>query len=92
MTIKSKSLVSNLLEFLERLEQHGIHYRLEHNRPESILVDIAVPGERWEVDLMENGEIEVERFVSDGSIYGEDELDMLFTEFGSDEANGREIG
>jgi len=78
MTVKTKPMVSSLLGFLERLDQHRIHYRLEHNRPESILVDIAVPGERWEVEFMENGDIEVERFVSDGSICGDEQLESLF--------------
>jgi hypothetical protein len=85
MTVKAKPLVTNLLEFLERLEQHRIHYRLEHFRPESILVDIAVPGERWEVEFIENGEIEVERFVSGGSIRGDDQLESLFDVHGSEE-------
>jgi hypothetical protein len=89
MSIKTKPLVTNLLEFVERLEQHRIHYRLEHNRPESILVDIAVPGERWEVEFLENGEIEVERFVSDGHLCGDETLELLFHLHGSDEPSGQ---
>lgn len=78
MTVKTKPVVSTLIEFLERLTQQNIHYRLEHNRPESITVDIAVPGERWEVEFLENGEIEVERFASDGAIRGDEQLETLF--------------
>ena len=83
MTVRTKPVVSNLIEFLERLDRQHIHYRLEHNRPESILVDIAVPGERWEVDFLENGEIEVERFVSDGGIRGDEQLESLFDVHGN---------
>lgn len=83
MIVKTKPVVSNLIEFLERLAEQHIHYRLEHYRPESILVDIAVPGERWEVEFLENGEIEVERFISDGSIRGDEQLESLFEVHGS---------
>lgn len=78
MKTQSKPVISTLIEFLERLHQEHIPYRLEHHRPESILVDLAVPGERWEVEFLEDGEIEVERFVSDGSIHGSAQLDSLF--------------
>jgi hypothetical protein len=91
MTIKSQTLLLRLLEFLERLEKHGIHYRLEHHRPESIQVNIAVPGERWEGEFLENGDVEIERFVSDRKIYGEETLDSLFATHGAG-ATDREIG
>ncbi len=83
MKLETKPVVTTLIEFLERLEQQHIHYRLEHNRPEAILVDIAVPGERWEVEFLENGEVEVERFVSDGNIRGDEQLESLFDVHGS---------
>jgi hypothetical protein len=82
MTVETKPALSTLIEFLERLQQRRIHYRLEHHRPESILVDIAVPGERWEVEFLENGEVEVERFVSDGTIRGDEQLESLFDAHG----------
>ena len=28
----------------------------------AIMIEVAVPGERWEIDVLPNGEIEVERF------------------------------
>jgi hypothetical protein len=34
------------------------------------MVEIAVPGERWEVEFLEDGAIEVEVFRSSGSIEG----------------------
>jgi hypothetical protein len=54
--------LQQLLDLLCRLEKNKIHYHLEHNRTESIMVLIAVPGERWEVEFFINGEIEVEVF------------------------------
>lgn len=54
--------LGELLGFLCKLERHKIAYRLEHNRAEALMVLIAVPGERWEVEFFEDGLIEIERF------------------------------
>ena len=71
--------MKKLLEFLSKLEENNIYYRLNKVR-DSIMVEVAVPGERWEVEFFENGEIEIEKFVSAG-MFGEQELDVLFSEF-----------
>ena len=65
-----------LLTFLDKLEQDKVWYRLEHVR-DSVMVLIAIPGERWEVEFFDDGSIEVERFRSSGEIEGEDALDLL---------------
>ncbi len=67
-----------LLKFLDRLEQHGIKYVLERNHEDAIMVVLAVPGERWEVEFFTDGKIEMEKFVSDGSIRGGDAIEELF--------------
>jgi hypothetical protein len=59
---------ANLLSFLNDLREAKIHYRLSHHRDEAIMVEIAVPGERWEVEFMEDGSVEAEVFRSDGSV------------------------
>jgi hypothetical protein len=38
-------------------------------------------GERWEIEFMEHGGIEIERFTSSGDIADETELDVLFHDF-----------
>ena len=68
-----------LLQFLNRLEQTHISYSLAHHRDEAIMVIVAVPGERWEIEFLDDGSIEVERFISDGEIKTEDVLNELFT-------------
>ena len=83
MSTDSTSLTTSLLEFLARLEQQKIHFNLKHIRPESIMVSIDVPGEKWDVEFMEDGQIEVERFISNGQITGEGSLDTLFSVHGS---------
>lgn len=84
MSVNSGTLTTNLLNFLERLEENRISYRLEHNRPESVTVVVAVPGEIWEVEFLRDGDVEVQKFVSDGRIEGEESLHSLFAVHGSD--------
>lgn len=72
---------SRLLAFMGRLEDARISHRLVSFRPDPICVDVVVPGERWEVEFMEYGGVEVERFRSDGEIRGEAELEVLFRDF-----------
>ena len=45
------------------------------------MVQIAVPGERWEVEFGEEGEVEIEVFKSDGTIAGSEALADLFERF-----------
>lgn len=69
-----------LLEFLETLDSKRIYYRLNKIR-DSILIEIAVPGERWEVEYFADGSVQVERFLSTAEIMGESGLDILFQNF-----------
>src|SRR5450631_2743089 len=43
----SGSRFGRLLDFLNRLDSAGLHYALAHTRPDSIMVDVSVPGWRW---------------------------------------------
>lgn len=73
----------DLLRFLNRLEEHKIYYKLGKVRNDAIMVEVVVPGERWEVEFMEDGTVGVEKFLSDGGVrYDEKELAILFREFG----------
>jgi hypothetical protein len=75
---------SQLLDFLRRLEKAKIAYSLRHSRDEALVVDIRVPGERWEVEFLDDDEIEVERFRSNGRIEDARLLDELFARFSAD--------
>ncbi|HKH43199.1 MAG TPA: hypothetical protein VKM72_00900 [Thermoanaerobaculia bacterium] len=70
--------MEGLLEFLGRLETHRLSYTLAHNRDEAIMVTVAVPGERWEVEFFADSAVEVEVFTSDGKIRGREVLADLF--------------
>lgn len=73
--------MTKLLNFLSRLEKDKFHYRLEHNRDDTVMVIIDVPGQKWEVEFFADGNVEVEIFKSDGEIRNEYELERLFREF-----------
>ena len=45
------------------------------------MVEIVLPGQRWEVEFLGDGRIEVEKFISDEGYDDESELDELFREF-----------
>lgn len=59
---------ASLMSLLNDLREAKISYRLAHNRDDAIMIEIAVPGERWEVEFMEDGGVEVEVFRSNGAI------------------------
>ena len=72
--------MNELLAFLNHLEEAKIFYRLSKVR-EAVMVEIAVPGQRWEVEFFEDGHIEVEKFISNGHIQNGGELEVLFRDF-----------
>jgi hypothetical protein len=53
-----------LLDLLNRLDAAQIYYRLDHTRPDSLMIDLAVPGWRWEIEFMADGSLDVERYRS----------------------------
>ncbi len=72
--------MQELIDFLEKLEKEKIYYRLNKVR-DSIMVEIAVPGERWEVEFFPDGDVQVERFIGTGEIKGASELAVFFEQF-----------
>ncbi|HEY0071150.1 MAG TPA: hypothetical protein VGE04_14385 [Chloroflexia bacterium] len=81
MKTATRNSLAKLLAFLSRLEEANIAYRLDHVR-DAIMVVADVPGERWEIEFFEDDHVEVERFVSSGSIEDENALDELLTKHG----------
>lgn len=72
-----------LLSFLRDLEEKNIYFKLNHIR-NSILVEIAIPGERWEVEFMDDDTIEVEKFITEGVIHDHNILKNLFNDVEND--------
>lgn len=69
--------MSDLLDFLQKLEDNDIYYRLNKVR-DSIMVELALPGQRWEVEFMRDGEVQVEKFLTSGEILDERALEEMF--------------
>ncbi len=72
------------LALLQRLDHAKIFYRLSHPREEAVMIEVDVPGERWEIELVDYGDEfhwEVERFRSNGVIDDESAIDELFAKF-----------
>ena len=74
-----------LTTFLKQLEEAHIHYTLAYHREDALMVLVTVPGERWEVEFLGDGSIEVERFLSNDEICGEEALGELWTRYADPE-------
>jgi hypothetical protein len=79
------NIFDKLTSFLQNLEQQGIVYTLAHHRDEAIMVNVAVPGERWEIEFLSDGSVEVEKFISNGEIAAEEALNDLFARYSEPE-------
>ena len=76
------------LDLLRRLDAAKIYYRLHHSREDALMIEAVVPGQRWEVELVDYGDEfhwAIERFVSNGHIDHESALDELFAKFSDEE-------
>ena len=71
--------------FLKRLDGAKIHHQLTCQRDHAIMVLVTLPGERWEIEFIDDGSVEVERFMSDGEIAGEEVFTELFAKHGDQE-------
>ena len=54
--------LEKLLDVLNKLDDRKIFYGLSRVRAEAIMVEVALPGERWELEFLGDGEVEVEVF------------------------------
>ena len=71
-----------LISLLNDLEAHNLFYRLFKHSEHAIMVEIAVPGERWEVEFWQDGRVITERFRRDGVMLdNEADLRALIAEF-----------
>lgn len=70
-----------LCDLLSELENKHIFYELSKIREDSIMIEVAVPGERWEKEVFTDEHIEIERFISTGEIEDASMLNVLFKNF-----------
>lgn len=63
---------SKLLDIIDRLKDYKIYFELSaHMDRRTVMVMVSVPGERWEVEVFEDGSVECEKFMSNGQIRDE---------------------
>lgn len=74
-------IFNHLTQFLDQLEKARIYYTLTRHREDTIMVQVTVPGERWEIEFLADGTVEVEKFISSGEIYSEEALIELIAMF-----------
>lgn len=60
-----------LFGLLRDLDLASIHYTLARDRDDSVRVNITVVGERVEVDVFEDGHVEVSRFRGSEDVVGD---------------------
>lgn len=72
--------MNKFLDFLEKLDAAKIYYRLNKVN-ENILIEVAVPGQRWEIEFDRDENMQIEIFTSEGYIYDEEKIDALLRNY-----------
>ena len=70
--------LEKLIDVLNKLEEANIYFQLGRVRNGSVLVEAAVPGQLWEIEFSRDGSIDVEVYKSDGNLFDEKQLEVLF--------------
>ena len=76
--------LQDLLTLLQRLKDAGVYYVISDPTEGAVMIEAAVPGQRWEIELHAHGQVSVEVFVSTNGVQGPKVLDALLEQFGSD--------
>jgi hypothetical protein len=73
-----------LLDFVERLERAKLFHELSAPTERAVMVSVRVPGELWEIEFHEDGDVGVEVFRSVNGVEGKERLEDLFAVEGED--------
>ena len=65
----------------KQLNSRHIPYEVKIVRSDALMVCVAVPGERWEIEFFDDGHIEVEKFISQGVEEGSGVAEELLDNF-----------
>jgi hypothetical protein len=63
-----------LLDLLNRLDAAHVAYRLDHTRPDSVMVSVSVAGWHWEIEYMADGSVDIERYRSFAGVENDPKL------------------
>ncbi len=75
-----------LFKLLRDLEGASISYTLGRHRDDTIMVTVTLVGERLEIDVFEDGHMEVSRFSGNEGVVGDEELVRALIEENRDPA------
>jgi len=67
----------SLHDFIRELNETRTHYSLASMREGAVMVEVAIPGERWEIEFFDDREPEIEIYRSDGTLFGPEKLKEL---------------
>lgn len=62
-----------LFTLLDDLDAEQIYYSLERTRPDTVRVNVTVVGKRIEVDVFDDGHVEVSEFTGSEHVIGDAE-------------------
>lgn len=79
---------AKLLAFLRRLGAARIPYDMRHSRDDAVMIVARAPGQYWEIEFLEDGDVDIECFRSDGAIDDESVLEDLFALCSDDDPFG----
>ena len=65
-------------EFIRELDASGTRYAVTSVRDGAVMVEVTLPGERWEVEFFDDRQPEIEVFVSDGTVHGPEKFAELW--------------
>lgn len=65
-----------LYDLLEELDSRRLSYSLSRHRIDSVLVSLTLPGKRIEIDVFNDGRLEMSQFSGDEGVI--DDTDEIF--------------
>jgi hypothetical protein len=73
--------LSNAAGLCRELDRRHVAYQLLIVRDRALMISVAIPGERWEIEFFEDEHVELERFVSQGVVDAPDVQAQLLSRF-----------
>ena len=61
-----KEAFQHMMEILAKLEEKNIYYKLDmvSTKHDRILIEIAIPGERWAIEIDHESNVFIEKFLA----------------------------
>jgi hypothetical protein len=83
---------AKLMSIIRALVEAQIHYVVAHYRYDAVSIQATVPGERWEIDVLEDGEVDFERLVRAGGVTSETEMNQFIARFAEPAPEAADLG